>query len=178
MSVPNEIIRSSHNQLIKRIRSLGLRKHREAERAFVVEGRRIVETALESGADVEILLIADDADSALVELANASGAEWRLVERQIFDAAMDTVNPQGIAAIVGMADSVFPHRADPFVVMLDGVSDPGNVGTIIRTAAAAGVDALVVGPGSSDPYSPKAVRASMGSLFAIPILEADETTLA
>ncbi|CAN5400585.1 RNA methyltransferase [soil metagenome] len=177
MSVSNEIIRSSHNQIIKRIRSLGLRKHREAERAFVVEGRRIVETALESGADIEMILIVEDADSALAQLANSSGADWRLVERQIFDAAMDTVNPQGIAAIVGMTESVFPHRSDPFVVVLDGVSDPGNVGTIIRTAAAAGVDAVVVGPGSSDPYSPKAVRASMGSLLHIPILDANVPTV-
>jgi TrmH family RNA methyltransferase len=174
MSVSNEIIRSPHNQIIKRIRSLGLRKHREAERAFVVEGRRIVQTAIESGADVEMILVAEDADSALLELTNASGADWRLVERQIFDAVMDTVTPQGIAAIVGMADSVFPHRSNPFVVVLDGVSDPGNVGTIIRTAAAAGVDAVVIGPGSADPYSPKAIRSSMGSLLLISVLDANE----
>lgn len=177
MSVPNEVIRSSHNQLIKRIRSLGLRKHREAERAFVVEGRRIVETALDSGANVEMILIADDVDSSLMELGAVSGVEWRTVDRAIFDAAMDTVTPQGIAAIVHMADPAFPHRADPLVVVLDGVSDPGNVGTIIRTAAAAGADAVVIGPGSSDPYNPKAVRASMGAVLAIPILESNDTTL-
>lgn len=169
----SEIIRSSHNQLIKRIRSLGLRKHRETERAFVVDGRRIVETALDSGADIEAIVLADDADSDLIDLAVASGASWRLVERAIFDAVMETVTPQGIAAIVHMPLQHFPSTFDPLIVVLDAVSDPGNVGTIIRTAAAAGADAVVLGSGSADPFSGKATRASMGAVFAVPILTAD-----
>ena len=173
MSPSDEIIRSSHNPLIKRIRSLGLRKHREAERAFVIEGRRIVETALQMGSDIEMILVAADADASLIELASSSGTDWRVAERQIFDTAMDTVTPQGIAAIVRRDDVSFPEKRAPLIVALDGVSDPGNVGTIIRTAAAAGVDAMVIGSGSADPYGAKAVRASMGAILTIPVLASD-----
>ncbi len=166
----SEIIRSSHNQLIKRIRSLGLRKHREAERAFIVEGRRIVEAAIDSGADLEAIVLADDADTELIELASASGAPWRIAERAIFDAVMETVTPQGIAAIVHAPTQHFPSNPNPLIVALDAVSDPGNVGTIIRTAAAAGADAVVIGSGSADPFSAKAIRSSMGAVLALPVL--------
>lgn len=174
MSHPDEIIRSSHNPLIKRIRSLGFRKHRESERAFVIEGRRIVETALLRGVEVDVILVSADANHSLVELAIESGAAWRLVEPQLFSAAMETVTPQGIAAIVRFGAAGFPEVAVPLIVALDGISDPGNLGTIIRTAAAAGVDAVVVGPGSADIHGAKAVRASMGALFSIPVLVSSE----
>jgi TrmH family RNA methyltransferase len=169
---PHEIIRSSHNSLIKRIRSLGLRKYREAERAFVIDGRRIVETALQRGAAIEMIVVASDADPSLTSLAIESGADWRIVDRPLFDAVMETTTPQGIAAIARIADTAFPETAEPFVVVLDGINDPGNVGTIIRTAAAAGADAVVVGPGSADPYGAKAARATMGAIFSIPVLTA------
>lgn len=176
MNYPIEIIRSSHNQLIKRIRSLGLRKHRETERAFVIEGRRIVETALQAGSDIEMILVAEDGDRSLHDLAASSGAEWRVAERVVFNGAMDTVTPQGIAAVVRMGEASFPAEPNPLIVALDGVSDPGNVGTIIRTAAAAGVDAVVIGRSSADPYGSKAIRASMGAILTIPVLMSNDVT--
>jgi TrmH family RNA methyltransferase len=157
------------------MRSLGLRKHRETERAFVIDGRRIVETALQSGAEIEMIVVASDAGPSLASLAIESGAAWRIVDRPLFDSVMETTTPQGIAAIVRVNDTSFPERNEPLIVVLDGISDPGNVGTIIRTAAAAGADAVVVGSGSADPYGAKAARASMGAIFTIPVLTASET---
>lgn len=166
----SSIIRSPQNNLIKRVRSLGHRKHRDAERAFVVEGARGIATALDYGVTPQIVLITEDARPDSADLANACGAPVRVVERGVFDAVMDTSTPQGIAAIFTMPESAFPDADTPFVLVLDGVGDPGNLGTLIRSAAAAGCDAVVLGPGSADPWSAKAARSSMGSIFAIPVL--------
>ena len=168
--IDNSIIRSPQNNLIKRVRSLGHRKHREAERAFVVEGARGISTALDCGVTPQVVLIADDARPDIADLADFCDAPVRIVERSVFDVVMDTATPQGIAAIFDIPPSTFPDVAAPFVLVLDGVGDPGNLGTLIRSAAAAGCDAVVLGPATTDPWSAKAARSSMGSIFAIPVL--------
>ena len=172
-----EIIRSPQNNLIKRVRSLGHRKTRDAERAFVVEGARGIATALDYGHRPVMVLIAHDARSDIEDLALACDAPLRIVDRAVFDSVMDTATPQGIAAIFDRPDQAFPDAADPFLLLLDGVGDPGNLGTLIRSAAAAGCDAVILGPGTTDPWSAKAARASMGSIFAIPVLATDEAVL-
>jgi TrmH family RNA methyltransferase len=167
-----ETIRSSHNPLIKRLRSLGLRKHREAERAFVVEGSRGIASAIEQGIIPQAVLLADDARAEMLDLARQSGAVWRVAERALFDSVMDTATPQGIAAVFDQPEWSFPEAPEPLLVLLDAVGDPGNLGTIVRTAAGAGCDAVVLGPGCADPWGAKAARASMGSIFSLPLLRA------
>jgi TrmH family RNA methyltransferase len=169
-----DTIRSSHNALIKRVRSLGLRKYRETERAFVIEGSRGIASAIEQGVAPRVLLLADDARPEMLEFARRSGAEWRVAERAIFDSVMDTATPQGIAAIFDQPTWRFPERADPLLILLDAVGDPGNLGTIIRASAAAGCDGVVLGPGCADPWSAKAVRATMGSIFTIPVFRSND----
>ena len=164
-----DIIQSPHNPSIKRIRSLGNRKTRYAERAFVLEGMRAFSAAIDAGVEPETVLLADDAAADLLELAEPFAP--RVVARRLFDQVMETESPQGIAAIFAMPASSSPDVEDPLIVMLDGIGDPGNLGTIIRTAAAAGADGVVLGPGCVDPFNAKAVRAAMGSLFALPMWE-------
>ncbi|MCC6705236.1 MAG: RNA methyltransferase [Thermomicrobiales bacterium] len=168
-----EIIRSPQNNLIKRVRSLGHRKHRDAERAFVVEGSRGIATAVEYGHTPEVTLLAHDARLDIIALAESSGAPVRIVERAVFDAVMDTATPQGIAAIFPRPESIVPDTEAPFLLVLDGIGDPGNLGTLIRSAAGAGCDAVILGSESADPWSAKAARSSMGSIFGIPVLTAD-----
>jgi TrmH family RNA methyltransferase len=170
-----DIIRSPQNNLIKRVRSFGHRKHRDAERAFVVEGSRGIATALEFGQRPEVVLLADDAPPEMEDLALACDAPLRIVDRGVFDSVMDTATPQGIAAIFARPDAHLPDTAEPFLLILDGVRDPGNLGTLIRTAAAAGCDAVIIGPDSADPWSAKAARSSMGSIFGIPVLTTGPT---
>jgi TrmH family RNA methyltransferase len=168
-----EIIRSPQNNLIKRVRSLGHRKNRDAERAFVVEGSRGIATALTFGFTPQIVLLTADAREEIEDLALQCDAPLRIVERSVFDSVMDTATPQGIAAIFERPESVFPTGDDCFLLVLDGVGDPGNLGTLIRSAAGAGCDAVVIGPGSADPWSAKAARSSMGSIFGIPLFASD-----
>jgi len=164
-----DIIQSPHNPLIKRIRSLGNRKTRYAERAFVLEGMRAFSAAVDAGIEPEIVFLADDAADDLFDLASPYAK--RIIARRLFDQVMETESPQGIAAIFSMPASPLPEAGDQLIVVLDGIGDPGNLGTIIRTAAAAGADGVVLGPGCVDPFNPKAVRAAMGALFAIPVWE-------
>lgn len=131
--------------------------------AFVVEGEHGVEEALRAGAPIRALLTSRD-DHPMLERAPA-GTDRYVVSRAILEAVCDAQTPQPIAAIVGLPLRL---RAEPRRgrwLVLDGVQDPGHVGTLIRTAAAAALDGVVVGEGSADPFGPKAVRASQGALF-------------
>jgi TrmH family RNA methyltransferase len=156
-------VTSPHNEKLKLVRKLRDRKHREREGLFVAEGEDLLETGLQAGREPELVLSA--AGSGL------GGVE---VEHQ----ALASVSELGSGTRVV---SVWPQRwsepTGPVCVYLHGVGDPGNVGAVIRTAHALVEGSVVLGPNSADPYSPKAVRASMGSIFAQPVARAgvDET---
>lgn len=174
-----DIIRSPHNSLVKRVRSLGARKHREAERAVVLEGARLLGAALDAGVDVEVALVAESCSAEALAVAERTGVPVRVVDDRVFATLTDTVHPQGVLAVVAEPRPALPAIAQPFVVALDHIGDPGNLGTIIRTAAAAGVDAIVVSPGCVDPWGAKAMRSGMGAHFLAPILDgADPTVVA
>lgn len=162
----SEVITSSTNPVIKRIRSLQRRKFRDQERAFVVEGVRAVQDVLAAGVLPETIILRDD---TTFELPQMGSAPIRRVRADVFDSLTDLAHPQGVLAVIPrLPESELPDpAANPFVVVLDGIRDPGNMGTLFRSAAGAGVDHLIIGPESVDPYHPKAVRAAMGSHFKI-----------
>jgi TrmH family RNA methyltransferase len=145
------MIESPHNEKLKLVRKLRERKQREREGAFVSEGEDLVEAGLAAGAEPRFLLT-----------AAGCGLEGEEVEPELL-AAVSSLG-SGTRAI-----AVWPQRwADPGsspCLYLHGVGDPGNVGTIVRTAHALLDCTVVLGPGCADPFSPKAVRASMGSIF-------------
>lgn len=164
-----DVIQSPHNPILKRLRSLGHRKTRYAERAFVLEGTRAFSAAIDAGVEPMATLVADDASPELLALAGPYRP--RFVERRLFNQCMETDTPQGIAAIAPMPVSELIEIDAPLIVALDGIGDPGNLGTIVRSAAAAGADGILLGPGCVDPYNAKTVRSAMGALFAIPLWE-------
>ncbi|MCO5175597.1 MAG: RNA methyltransferase [Thermomicrobiales bacterium] len=168
----DEIITSGANPTIKLARSLHRRKSRERERAVLVEGLRSIEAALESGATPRAFLI--DAAHRNVIPANlveryAQHARVVVVEHELFLSVTLTEHPQPVVALVSMPDLPAVRNAS-LVLAIDGVRDPGNIGTMIRSAAAAGADAIALLPGSADPFNPKAIRATAGALFQIPLL--------
>lgn len=159
-------------------RLLRQRSVRRADRAFVVEGVKIVEAALQAGAPVEAVYHAPEAAEspaavALVERALAAGARVFPLQRGVMERVADTVTPQPICAVVGFVDVPLDQvlGASPLVVCVD-VRDPGNLGAIVRSAAAAGAGAVVCCEGSADVYNPKTVRASAGALFHLPVVTA------
>jgi RNA methyltransferase, TrmH family len=142
------MITSPHNEKLKLIRKLHQRKHRERSRLLVAGGEDLVNAASAAGVEPELVLVAGrDVEPALLDEVSELGSGTRVI-------------------------GVYPQRwAEPHGdvrVYLHGVRDPGNVGTIVRAAHALADGPVVVGPGCADPYSPRAVRASMGSVFARP----------
>ena len=163
-----ERITSLKNPRVLAWKSLKEPKGRKAHEAFLVEGRRMVEEALHSSFPVLALLLRED---SLHEGENALAAAtlkevppvFRLPEH-VFDAISDTRTPQGIAAVLGMR--LRPLSGKHFLA-LDGLRDPGNVGTILRTADAAGFDGVILSPDCADVFAPKVLRATMGSIFRV-----------
>lgn len=172
------------NPKVKFLRSLRQRKYREREGCFLVEGIRAVEEALECGALLETLVYAPDLliserAQALVERVEP---DRRLaLSGEAFRSLSNRDEPQGIAAVVRIEDrslAAIPLTADLLVIVAYQLSDPGNLGAIIRTADAAGATGVIVVEPSADLYDPQAVRATMGSLFALPVVRiADEAAL-
>jgi TrmH family RNA methyltransferase len=168
-------ITSPHNRHIKHIRSLMTsRKDRRHERLFVVEGVRLVEEALKSHASVAVTvynqeqLAATERGVLLLEqirqLPNTFAAPVEVIA-----SISDTVTPQGIVAVVAWPE-LEPQRRGVQLV-LGAVQDPGNVGTLLRTAEATGVSQVICISGTVDVYSPKVVRAAMGAHFRLPIVQ-------
>ncbi len=177
-------ITSPHNPKVKFLRSLRRRKYRRREGRFLIEGIRIVGEALELGAPLETLvyapeLLVSERAQSLVEAVEP--ARRLALSGDLFRALSDREQPQGIAAVVRIEDrtlAAIPTTEEMLVIVAHQVRDPGNLGTIIRTADAAGADGLVVIGPAADPYDPQAVRATMGSLFALPVVcLADEEPL-
>jgi TrmH family RNA methyltransferase len=168
------MITSLSNPTLKLVRALqSERKAREQERSFVIEGVRLAEEAVRAKALVRLALHTDDLDArgraALHRLARL-GAQVEAVSPRVMAAASDTQTPQGLLAVIPFPNFAISHLT--FVIVLDRLSDPGNLGTILRTADAAGVDAVCLAPGTVDAHNPKVVRAAMGAHFHLPIVEA------
>ena len=166
----------------KLIRDLQRRKARDRRGLILAEGHRLVEDALDAGAHVVALLVADDAAQAegagrLIALAEGRKADIEIVPRPAFDDLADTGTPSGMLAIVAWEPLALDQLPAPapgaLALVLDAVQDPGNAGTMIRTAHALGAWCTVALDGTADVRGPKVVRGAMGSHFRHPVAEAD-----
>jgi TrmH family RNA methyltransferase len=166
------MITSARNPKIQQIRDLlNHPKARREMQAFVVEGVRLVEEALQSGWEAQWVLHTDDLPprgQAVIQNFAAHGAVTEVISPQVLKAVSDTETPQGILAVLTMRSLPIPPVLD-FILILDGLRDPGNMGTILRTAVAAGVQAVLLPRGATDPFAPKVIRSAMGAHFRIPV---------
>jgi TrmH family RNA methyltransferase len=150
-------ITSPHNEQLKQVRKLAGRKWRDKTRTFVAEGEDLIEAAAEAGWRPELML-----SEAGAGLAGEEVAPHLL--RQVSQLG------SGTRALAVYPQRWAPAPAGPVCVALWGVNDPGNVGTVLRSALAFGAGSVALGPGTADPYGPKAVRASMGAIFSVPVV--------
>jgi RNA methyltransferase, TrmH family len=176
-----EVISSAANPLVKRVRALGERKRRRREGAFVVQGIQPVWQAVEARANIEVLLVAPDllrhrGALDMVDAQAAAGVPVARLTGELFGRISDRDAPAGLAAIVRAEPATLGALmvpGDAVFVALHSAGNPGNVGTIIRTASAAGAAGVIlIGP-SADPHDPAAVKASMGALFTVPVATAE-----
>jgi TrmH family RNA methyltransferase len=152
---------------VKRLRQLLERSSvRRRERAFVVEGPTMVGDALDAGADLECLFVAPATEAPVVARAEAQGVPVFELAPGVLERVAGTVSPQPVLAVARMLDVELDALAEQtLVVVCVDVRDPGNLGTVLRSAEAAGVGGIICCDGSVDVYNPKCVRASAGSLF-------------
>lgn len=158
-------ITSLSNPYIKDLSKLKDKKYLEKSDVFLVEGKHLVEEAYKNGCLKQIL---SDDESLFIE-----GVDCVKVTYDIIKKITDTVNPQNIIGLVSKFNNEIDIENIKSVVILDGVSDPGNVGTIIRTAAGLGIDLVVLSNDSVDLYNSKVVRSTQGALFSMKILKCD-----
>ena len=169
----SETITSSSNRRIQRLRALMRRSPLDGEALAVVEGPKLVREACDSGLEVEEILVASSKLAPFREedWSERAGAELCGVSDKLFHSLSDTVTSQGILAVVRIPAACLDSllTGEPLLLVVNQVQDPGNLGTLIRSAEAFGASALLLTTGTVSPLNPKAVRASAGSLFRIPI---------
>ncbi len=175
-----DLISSRSNPKIKQIRALKQRKNRQATGLFFVEGIRHVGEAVDSGARIESIFYAPEQltslfGHALIQRQSELGVPCYQTTAEVFDSISDKDNPQGILALVEQPQSrltdIQPENFAWGVALIEP-QDPGNVGTILRTIDAVGASGLLLLDSSVDPFNPGSVRASMGTLFWLPIIQA------
>jgi TrmH family RNA methyltransferase len=165
------MITSTSNDRVKYVHALSRRKTRQEEGRFVVEGLRLLEEAIRANARPDFLFYTielDERGKKLVERLHASGVVCLDVTPGVMKFCSETETPPGILAVLPFASSMLPTRPTLSVVA-DALRDPGNLGTLLRAAAAAGADEVLLGPGTVDAYNPKVVRGAMGTHFRLPM---------
>jgi TrmH family RNA methyltransferase len=170
------VITSHQHAEVKLIASLSRRKERKEQGLFLIEGIRFVEEAFNAAAPFAQVyytaqLSQNERGAHLLTKLQQNGVRVQEVTASVMQKMADTEEPQGILATMRMTSpgTMALEKPRPFVIVCDGIQDPGNLGTIIRTADAAGVDAIFTTRGTVDIYNPKVLRATMGSVFHLPI---------
>lgn len=181
----SEYISSPANKLIKEVISLKQKKYRDSLGMFIAEGVRLVEECVNAEWPVETCIYTEAASTRerarhLIDRLEKQNCHMVIVPENIYHKISDTDQPQGIMVILKKRQLLTKNLVStngkmPLLVVLDGIQDPGNVGTIIRTADAAGCTGVIALKGSADVYAGKTVRATMGSLFHLPITEGVST---
>ena len=173
-----QIITSKDNELIKHVRKLKDKKYRDEYNEYVVEGIKIVEEAVKENVKIKQIIICNDTTKTyeipthiMLEIAKY---ECIYVTDKIFNLITQVTNPQGIMAIIekNSEKNQIDYTQD-IILVLDDVQDPGNLGTILRTADSIGLNQIVVSKGTADAFNSKVVRSTMGAIFRIKIVETE-----
>ncbi|KAA6464976.1 RNA methyltransferase [Acidobacteria bacterium AB60] len=177
-SMSPRLIQSKQNARIKELRKAFLKPGGEAKGLAAIEGFHLLEEAMRARLRVTSVFLAEDAQPLLEAVTFSSATEIFLVPRAILSSALPTETPQPVAATVEIPDWTFAHvlgarHSAPLIPVLTGLQDPGNLGTILRSAEAFGATGILALPGTVSPWNSKAVRASAGSIFRMPVVAMD-----
>lgn len=173
------VITSKDNETIKKIKKLKEKKYRDQENCYIIEGIKLIREAIQEKANIKLIVVCDDckqeADIESDIKYEIAKYECIYVSEKIFLSLTNVVNPQGILAIVekGKDANDIDYNENLFLV-LDDIQDPGNMGTILRTADSLNFKQIIVSKDCADIYNPKVVRSTMGAIFRINIIESDD----
>ena len=164
------ILTSLQNPMVKKWRLLNKsRAERMAQGLFIAEGEHMTQEAIQNKS-ASMLLVAESTREKFSHLLN-TGISVQVLANHVFASLCETKSPQGILALCSYPAQITLEKLGHRIVCLNGVQDPGNVGTILRTMDAAGFTGLLIDGNTADPYSPKVLRATMGSIFRIPVFQ-------
>jgi len=166
-------IESKNNNLFKEIKKLKEKKHRIKSNKYLIEGLRFVEEAIKSKVSIDSIIFTESFKEKNPDLFLKINENIKLIQMNeaLLKQLCSTENPQGIVGVINMQNKEL--KSGELVILVDKVQDPGNMGTIIRTAHAAGAAGIVMTKGTVDIYNDKTLRSTMGSIFYIPIVEDD-----
>ena len=176
------IITSKDNEFVKHVKKLKEKKYREEYDEFLVEGIKMIEEAIAEDAVIKQIVVCDDCKTQssipsdlLYEIAKY---DCVYVNEKVFNTMTDVTNPQGILAIIEKypsEENQIDFKENLFLV-LDNIQDPGNMGTILRTADSINLSQILVSKGTADQYNPKVVRSTMGAIFRVKVIECEDLT--
>lgn len=169
-------IESKDNNLFKEAKKLKERRNRTKEGKYLIEGFRLIQEAFKANMKIEHIIVNEGFEEKLNEYLDKfeiNNDNICIIKRNLFTMLTCTETPQGAIAIVNNKEMTNDIKGD-FYLLCDKIQDPGNLGTIIRTAHAAGVDGIILTKGTVDIYNDKVIRSTMGSVFYMPIIQDDE----
>lgn len=174
-----QVITSKDNEVIKSIRKLKDKKYREQENKYLVEGIKLIEEALDEKADIDTIVVCEDCEKngtieqkLMFEIAKHNCI---YVSEKVFNAVTEVTNPQGILAVINKENKEenIDYNQD-MIVVLDGIQDPGNLGTILRTVDSVGLNQIIISKQTADAYNPKVVRSTMGAIFRVKVIVSED----
>ena len=174
-----QVITSKDNELIKHIKKLKDKKERDLSNEYIIEGIKLIQEAIQENAKIKQIIICDDCEKTesipkdlMYEIAKQ---ECIYVTNKVFDSITEVMNPQGILAIIEkQSKEIQIDDKQDIILALDDIQDPGNLGTILRTADSIGLTQILVSKGTADSYNPKVVRSTMGAIFRVKIIECED----
>ena len=174
-----QVITSKDNELIKHIKKLKDKKERDLSNEYIIEEIKLIQEAIQENAKIKQIIICDDCEKTesipkdlMYEIAKQ---ECIYVTNKVFDSITEVMNPQGILAIIEkQSKEIQIDDKQDIILALDDIQDPGNLGTILRTADSIGLTQILVSKGTADCYNPKVVRSTMGAIFRVKIIECED----
>ena len=171
------VITSKDNEIVKHIRKLREKKYRDEQNEFVIEGIKMLEEAVREKAKIKLIVISEDQTQSPLQkdiLYKVAKEKIIYVSEKIFNLLTDVNTPQGILAVIEKPTQTEIDYSKDLYLILDNIQDPGNMGTILRTADSIGLTQIIVPKGNADSYNPKVVRSTMGAIFRVKVIEVED----
>ena len=174
-----QVITSKDNEIVKNIRKLKEKKYRDLNNEYIIEGIKLIKEAITENVKIKKVIICEEClkegnidQKLLYEIAKY---DCIYVNKSVFSLMTDVQNPQGILAVIQKESSEenIDYKED-IIIILDGIQDPGNLGTILRTVDSVGLKQIIVSKTTADIYNPKVVRSTMGAIFRVKVIETDD----
>ncbi len=174
-----QTITSKDNETIKEIKKLNEKKYRDQKNQYIIEGIKMVSEAIEENAKINKIIICEDCtkNECINQELLYKISKYNLiyVTEKVFASITNVSSPQGILAVIENPKNVKPiDYKEEIIVILDGIQDPGNMGTILRTLDSANIKQVIISKNTTDPYNPKVVRSTMGAIFRVNIIRVED----